>query len=162
MYAKERVKDLNLTNKCFISRPHVWVHASIRFMVLNDYYKAHSNVVITRPSTTRPKTTRCWIQQCGDFSTQIRRWSRERHPIACLLDRIHNPAMHQSHISQCTSPISHNTTVPYPTMLHCAREYAHMSTFLLQNGALWAICLMPCGICEIGLLASYGVSIVSI
>ena len=37
----------------------------------------------------------------------------------------------------CTSSVSHNA--PYGNKM-CA--------FLLQNGALWVICPMPCGICE--------------
>ena len=47
-------------------------------------------------------------------------------------------------ILQCTSPISHNA--PF-----CNRN-VHMCTFLLQNGALWDICLMHCKSCEMGLL----------
>ena len=45
-----------------------------------------------------------------------------------------------SQIPQCTSPIYHNA----PFLLKCA----HVCTFVLQNGALWIICL----ICEMGLL----------
>ena len=40
-----------------------------------------------------------------------------------------------------------NCTVPNPTMHHFV-TYAHVCTFLLQNGALWDICLMHCGICN--------------
>ena len=47
-------------------------------------------------------------------------------------------------IPQCTSPIW------YPTMHHFVTEMSHVCTFLLQNGALWDICLMHCGICEMG------------
>ena len=63
---------------------------------------------------------------------------------------------------------SHNAPLPYPTMNHFVTEYANMCTFLLQNGALWDICLMHCGICTIGLLfgivsnqqvSSYGIDI---
>ena len=43
---------------------------------------------------------------------------------------------------------SHNALVLYPTMHHFVTE---MCTFLLQNGALWDICLMHCGIREISL-----------
>ena len=43
---------------------------------------------------------------------------------------------------------SHNAPGPYPTVHHFATE---MCTFLLQNGALWDICPMHCGICEMGL-----------
>ena len=43
-------------------------------------------------------------------------------------------------ISQYTSPISQNA--PFVT---------EMCTFLLQNGALWDICLIHCGISSIGL-----------
>ena len=42
---------------------------------------------------------------------------------------------------------SQNASVPYPTMQHFVTE---MCTFLLQNVALWDICLMHCGICEMG------------
>ena len=41
-------------------------------------------------------------------------------------------------IPQSTSPISHNATF-------CDRN---VCTFLLQNGALWDICMMHCWICE--------------
>ena len=44
---------------------------------------------------------------------------------------------------------SHIAPVPYLIMHHFVTE---MCTFLLQNGALWDVCLMHCGICEIGLL----------
>ena len=45
--------------------------------------------------------------------------------------------------------------VPYPTMHHFATEmctFLYMCTFLLQNGALWDITLMRCGIYEMDLL----------
>ena len=49
-------------------------------------------------------------------------------------------------IPQCTSSITHNAQF-------CNRNmHIHVCTFLLQNGASWDICLMHCGICEIGLL----------
>ena len=38
---------------------------------------------------------------------------------------------------------SHNAPVPYPTMHHFVTE-------MLQNGALWDICLMHHGICVMG------------
>ena len=44
---------------------------------------------------------------------------------------------------------SHNAPVPCPTMHHFVTE---MCTFLLQNGALWDICFILCGICEMSLL----------
>ena len=44
---------------------------------------------------------------------------------------------------------SHNASSKYPTMHHFVKE---MCTFLLQNGALWDICLMYCGICAIDLI----------
>ena len=47
-------------------------------------------------------------------------------------------------IPQCASPIFHNAPL-------CNRN-VHMCTFLLQNGALWDICLMHCRSCEMGLL----------
>ena len=47
-----------------------------------------------------------------------------------------NPAMHQSHITQRTILL---------------QKFAHMCTFLLQNGALWNTCLKDCRICEMGL-----------
>ena len=46
---------------------------------------------------------------------------------------------------------SQNAPVPCPTMHHFVTE---MRTFLLQNGALWDVCLMHCGIFEMGLLYS--------
>ena len=45
---------------------------------------------------------------------------------------------------------SHNAPVPYPLMHHFVTE---MCTFLLQNGALWDICLMLCRICEMALFS---------
>ena len=45
---------------------------------------------------------------------------------------------------------SQNASVPYPTMHHFVTE---ICTFLLQNGALWDICLMHCGICEMDLFS---------
>ena len=44
---------------------------------------------------------------------------------------------------------SHDAPVPYYTMHHFVTE---MCTFLVQNGALWDVCLMHCGICDLGLL----------
>ena len=41
---------------------------------------------------------------------------------------------------------SHNTPVAYPAMQHF--KCTHACTFLFQNGALWGICLMHCGICD--------------
>ena len=38
---------------------------------------------------------------------------------------------------------SHDASVPYPTMHHFVTE---MCTFLLENGALWDVCLMHYGI----------------
>ena len=45
---------------------------------------------------------------------------------------------------------SHNAPGPYPTMEHFVTE---MCKFLLQNGALWDICLSHCGNCKMGLLS---------
>ena len=39
----------------------------------------------------------------------------------------------------------------------CSRN-VHVYTLLLQNGALWDICLMHCGICDMGLLSSANVN----
>ena len=47
-------------------------------------------------------------------------------------------------IPQCTGLISHNA------LFHIG----NVSTFLSQNGALWDICLMHCGICAMGLMAA--------
>ena len=48
---------------------------------------------------------------------------------------------------------SHKAHIPYPTMQHSVTEMCtRVSTFLLQNGALWDMCLMHCGICGVGLL----------
>ena len=46
---------------------------------------------------------------------------------------------------------SHNAPVPHPTMHHFLTE---MCIFLLQNGALWDIFVIHCGICEMVLLSS--------
>ena len=49
---------------------------------------------------------------------------------------------------------SHNAPIIYHMMHHFVTEMCThvMCTFLLQNGALWVICLMHCGICEMDLL----------
>ena len=49
---------------------------------------------------------------------------------------------------------THNAPITYHTMHHFVTKMrTHVvCTFLLQNGALWVICLMHCGICEMGLL----------
>ena len=49
-----------------------------------------------------------------------------------VIDQIHNHTMHQAHIPQCTSPISHNA--PF-----CNRN---VCPHLLQSGALWDICVV--------------------
>ena len=43
---------------------------------------------------------------------------------------------------------SHNAPVPYPTMHHFVTEMCTCVHFLLQNGALWDIYPMHCGMCE--------------
>ena len=45
-------------------------------------------------------------------------------------------------------------------LVHCDIYTTEMRTFLLQSGALWDICLMHCGICEMGLYNWYLVSTV--
>ena len=52
-----------------------------------------------------------------------------------------------------TNPTMHSTIIPQYTILW--QKCAHVCTFLSQNGALWDICLMHCGICKVGLLAPY-------
>ena len=42
---------------------------------------------------------------------------------------------------------SHNAPVPYPKIHHSV-----VTGFLLQNGAIWGVCLMHNGICEMVLL----------
>ena len=49
-------------------------------------------------------------------------------------------------VTRCKNPTLH-WSVPHPRMRHFVTE---MCTFLFQNGALWDICLVHCGICEIG------------
>ena len=51
---------------------------------------------------------------------------------------------HVAQIPQCTRSISHNEPI-------CNRNI-YLRALLLQNGALWDIFLLNCGICEIGLL----------
>ena len=94
--------------------------------------------------------------------------SQQRHAVCCLQYVSHftmvvtlfrlecaNSVMSSirpvQQIPQCTSPMSHNA--PF-----CNRN-VHVCTFLLQNGALWDIYLMHCGICETGLLADIGSSL---
>ena len=57
-----------------------------------------------------------------------------------LLQCISNTTISQ--IPQCISPISYNA-LSY-------NRNVHMCTFLLQDGALWDICVMLCEICEMG------------
>ena len=59
-----------------------------------------------------------------------------------------------SQIPQCIRQISHNA--PYCNAPFCNRN-VHT---LLQNGALWDICLMHCGVFEMGLYNWYLVSTV--
>ena len=58
--------------------------------------------------------------------------------------------MHQQYQMDMDSTLNSKwiwtTPITYPTMHHFVR---HMCTYLLQNGALWDICLMHGGICEI-------------
>ena len=44
--------------------------------------------------------------------------------------------------------------MPHPIMNQFVKEFAHVCTFLL-DGVLWDICLMHCGIFEMGLLCDY-------
>ena len=46
---------------------------------------------------------------------------------------------------QCTGPTSHNT-------LFCKRKWHMCAHFHYKNGTLWAICLMHCEICKMGLI----------
>ena len=48
-------------------------------------------------------------------------------------------------IPQCTSPMYHNS-------LLCNKNVHTCAHFCYKGGALWYICLMHCGICEISLL----------
>ena len=57
---------------------------------------------------------------------------------AYALDHSTNPTMQQSHIPQCAI---------------LKQKCAHVCTYLLQNDALWDICLEHCWICEISLLS---------
>ena len=61
-------------------------------------------------------------------------WTNKRHPI-----------IDPSHKSQ-------NASVPSPTMQHFVIE---MCT-CYKDGALWDICLMHCGVCEMGLFTLIG------
>ena len=58
----------------------------------------------------------------------------------------HRVAIDPSHKSQ-------GTLNKYPTMHHFVTE---MCTFLLQNGASWAVGLVYCGICETNVVISEG------
>ena len=51
-----------------------------------------------------------------------------------------------SQIPRCTCPINHNA--PF-----CNKKCKHVCPFLLQNRALWDICLVYCWICEMDLFA---------
>ena len=51
-------------------------------------------------------------------------------------------------IEQCTSPVSHNA--PFWN-----RNWSMCAHFFLQNGALWDICLMHCGVCEMVLFYTH-------
>ena len=69
--------------------------------------------------------------------------------MACLLGTQNVTMFHIcsrpiAQIPQCTRPISHNASF-------CNRN-VHVRTFLLRIGALWDICLVHCGIWEMGLL----------
>ena len=47
---------------------------------------------------------------------------------------------------------SHNAPVSYPTMYNFLTEMCTWMHISVKNGALWDICLMHCGICEMKLL----------
>ena len=51
---------------------------------------------------------------------------------------------------------SHDAPVLYPTMHTFGNKCAQACTFLSQNGALWDIYLMHCGVCEMGVLIVCG------
>ena len=46
---------------------------------------------------------------------------------------------------------SHDTPAPYLTMHHVVTEMCTCVLISIKNGALWDMCLMNCGICEMGL-----------
>ena len=79
--------------------------------------------------------------------------------LVCHLKHIMNHVVHSNN----TDSKLHNAPFPNPQSAHstshnaplCNRNiYIHTCTFLLRNGALWDICLMHCGICEIPLVCT--------
>ena len=52
----------------------------------------------------------------------------------------------------------YNAPVPYPTIHHFVTEMCAWLHIPLQNGALWDICLLHCGICEMGRLVYLNIS----
>ena len=64
----------------------------------------------------------------------------------------------------CIIPIMHQSCIPQYTIFNrnkhisahfCYKMVFCVCRFLLQNGVLWDICLMHCGICEMGLWQSH-------
>ena len=117
-----------------------------------DYRRGTTRYTINRPDTDQRRFTRwfkwrffslktvlmfCWKLMLIWFSFEL--CSR------CI--RQHTDAL-PGCASNDLSHKSHNAPVTYPLMHHFVTE---MCT-LLQNGALWDICLMHCGICEMNLL----------
>ena len=52
----------------------------------------------------------------------------------------------------------HNAPITYPIMHHFVSEMCIYIYIYSQNGTLWDICLMYCGICEMGPISKKGIS----
>ena len=68
-------------------------------------------------------------------------WTHKRQVLyLSLADWLWGTSILVAHIPQCTNTTPHDA--PF------CNKNVHMCAHLLQNGALWDICLMHCGICE--------------
>ena len=90
----------------------------------------------------------CAVHIMGIYSHIHKMWKERNFMIS--MDVSLNRLEKQSIFVQIDqSHKSHNAPVPYPTMHHFG---TYKCTFLLQNGALWDVCLMHCSICVMDLL----------
>ena len=97
---------------------------------------------------------RCRVHAIQIYQSQFT-MSRRSLDNCSILSYTHTHTHTKAHWCTSTlylSPKSHNTPVPYSTTHHVA-------TILLQSFALWDICLMHCGLCEMDLSMHWGLTI---
>ena len=80
----------------------------------------------------------------NDIMIRLQRYTGRRIKIMMCKCLDAREIRQMSEIPQCTSPICHNAPL--------GNRNVHVCIFLLQSGALWDICQIHCGICEMSLL----------